>query len=292
MAIRRSLLFVPGNNPGMLQNGGVFGADAVILDLEDAVAPQEKDAARILVAHALRNVNYGSSEVVIRINPLDTPMAIDDIKAIVPCRPGALLLPKVQQADDIKKLADLIEEYEQPGQQPVGIIALIETPRGLVEAYHIATAHRRVTALAFGAEDYTAALGAQRTKEGAEILTARSLVANAAAAAGIDAIDTPFTDVNDEQSLAADTSLAKKIGFKGKLVINPRQVDIIHRVFNPSSDEIDWAERVIQAIRQAEADGSGVTAVDGKMIDAPIVNRAERILHLAVLLGLRKGEEA
>jgi len=285
--LRRTMLFLPGNNPGMLQNGGIFGADSLILDLEDAVAPAEKDTARLLVGHALREIDYSGSETVVRINTLDT-FGKQDIRAIVPCRPAALLVPKVQTADDIRAIAAEIAAAERPGQAPVGIIALIETPRGLAEAYPIATASSRMLALAFGAEDYTAALGAQRTKEGSEILNARAALVNAAAAAGIQSIDTPFTDVNDETGLVADTAFAKQLGFKGKLTINPRQIDSIHTVFNPSIKEIDWAERVMQAIRQAEAEGSGVASLDGKMVDAPIVNRAERTLYLADLLGLRK----
>jgi citrate lyase subunit beta/citryl-CoA lyase len=291
MSILRSLLFIPGNSPGMLQNGGVFGADAVILDLEDAVSPLEKDAARLLVANALNSVDYGSSKKVVRINPLDTPMSGYDIRAIVPCRPYALLLTKVQSAADIKEAVSLIAAAEQPGQEPVRIIALIETPGGLAEAYPIAMADERVIALAFGAEDYTAALGAIRTKEGKEVLTARSLMVNAAAAAGKDALDTPYTDVNDEAGLIEDTALAKQLGFKGKMAVNPRQVDVIHSIFNPSEQEIEWAERVVQAIRQAEEQGSGVISVEGRMVDAPIVNRAERVLLLARLLGLREDKQ-
>ncbi len=288
MTIRRSMLFIPGNNPGMLQNGGVFCADAVILDLEDAVAPLEKDAARLLVAEALTVVDYGASEKVVRINPLDTDMCADDIRAIVPCGPDALLLPKVQGPKDVQEAAALVAAAELPGQKPVKLMALIETPRGLAEAYAIAAADGRLTALAFGAEDYTAGLGATRTKEGTEILAARSLLVNAAAATGVDAIDTPFTDTNDEEGLTKDTALAKQMGFRGKLCINPRQVDVVHAVFNPSAAEIGWAERVVRAIRRAEEQGSGVVAVDGKMVDAPIVSRAERILQLAALLGLRE----
>jgi citrate lyase subunit beta/citryl-CoA lyase len=152
-------------------------------------------------------------------------------------------------------------------------------------------ADERVIALAFGAEDYTAALGAIRTKEGKEVLTARSLMVNAAAAAGKDALDTPYTDVNDEVGLIEDTALAKQLGFKGKLAVNPRQVDVIHSIFNPSEQEIEWAERVVQAIRQAEEQGSGVISVGGRMVDAPIVNRAERVLLLAGLLGLREDKQ-
>lgn len=287
MDLRRTMLFMPGNNPGMLQNGGVFGADALILDLEDAVAPQEKDAARLLVAQALQTVDYATSEKVVRINPLDT-FAAEDIKAIVPCRPDALLVPKVEKPEDIIEVVRMAAAAEQSGQPPVKLIALLETPAGIAEAYRIAKADARVVALAFGAEDYTAALGAKRTKEGTEIFSARSIVVNSAAAAGIQSIDTPFTDVNDREGLIEDTELAKQLGFKGKLAINPRQIDDIHKVFNPTDKDIDWAQRVIKSIRKAEAEGSGVASLDGKMVDAPIVARAERILYLARLLGLAK----
>ncbi|HWR07913.1 HpcH/HpaI aldolase/citrate lyase family protein [Sporomusa sp.] len=289
MDLRRTMLFMPGNNPGMLQNGGVFGADAIILDLEDAVAPQEKDAARLLVAQSLTTIDYGASEKVVRINPLDT-FARQDIKSIVPCRPDAILVPKVESPEDIQEVSRLVAAAETPGQTPVNLIALLETPCGIAEAYRIARADKRVVALAFGAEDYTASLGAKRTKEGTEIFSARTIVVNSAAAAGIQSIDTPFTDVNDRDGLLADTVLAKQLGFKGKLAINPRQIDDIHNVFNPTAHEIDWAKRVIKAIRKAEAEGSGVASLDGKMVDAPIVARAERILYLAHLLGL--AEEA
>jgi citrate lyase subunit beta/citryl-CoA lyase len=284
MDLRRTMLFMPGNNPGMLQNGGVFGADAIILDLEDAVSPQEKDAARLLVAQALKIVDYGTCEKVVRINPLDT-FASKDIKAIVPCRPDALLVPKVESPEDIQEVARQVAAVETTGQQ-VKLIALLETPCGIAEAYRIAKADKRVVALAFGAEDYTASLGAKRTKEGTEIFSARTIVVNSAAAAGIQSIDTPFTDVNDREGLLADTQLAKQLGFKGKLSINPRQIDDIHKVFNPTEQDINWAVRVIKAIRKAEAEGSGVASLDGKMVDAPIVARAERILYLARLLGL------
>lgn len=289
--LRRSMLFIPGNNPGMLQNGGVFGADSVILDLEDAVAPTEKDAARFLIAHALRTVDYGDSEKVVRINPLDT-FAAEDIKAVVPCRPDAILVPKVESVADIHAAVQMIAAAERPNQTPVKIIALLETPRGIIEAYNIAMADPRVVALALGAEDYTAGLGALRTKEGTEIFTARTIVVNAAAAADVQSIDTPFTDANDEEGLLVDTELAKHLGFKGKLSINPRQIDAIHTVFNPSISDIDWAQQVIQAINKAQAEGSGVASLNGKMVDLPIVNRAKRTLHLAQLLGLLEGAES
>ncbi|MHC1760970.1 MAG: CoA ester lyase [Negativicutes bacterium] len=284
----RSLLFVPGNNPAMVQNAAVFGSDAVILDLEDAVAPLEKDAARFLVVEALQTVDYGKCAKVVRINPLEYNGGAD-IAAVVRAAPDALLVPKVQSAADIQAVVAQVAAYEQPGQPEVKIIALIETPRGLAEAYSIASADKRVIALALGAEDYTAALGAKRTKEGMEILGARTTLLNAAAAAGIPAIDTPFTDINDEEGLRKDLAFAKQLGFKGKLSIHPRQVEIIHEELSPSQEEIRWAQRVVAVIHQAEQDGLGAVSLDGKMIDAPIVLRARQVLSVADMLQGREG---
>jgi citrate lyase subunit beta/citryl-CoA lyase len=185
-------------------------------------------------------------------------------------------------------VVSLLEKAERPGQKPVKLAAIIEGPQGLAEAYSIARAHPRLEALMFGAEDYTAGIGAQRTKEGSEIFTARTLVVNAAAGAGIQPIDTVFTDVNDEEGLTRDTLFSKQLGFTGKAAVNPRQVKVINSVFSPSPAEIDWAQRAIRAARKAEAEGSGVVSLDGKMIDAPIVNRAQRVMHLARMLGLAK----
>lgn len=289
MDLLRTLLFLPGNNPGMLQNGGVFGADAVILDLEDAVSPQEKDAARRLISHALRKVNYGSSRKVVRINPLDCGGDLD-ITAIVPCEPDALMLPKIDNVEMLHDVVAHIKQAELPGQNPVKIIPLLETPLSIIYAYDIAIADPRVWAVAFGAEDYTAALGAARTRSGEEILSARTTIINAAAAAGVDSIDTPFTDAQDENGLEQDSLFARRLGFKGKLAINPRQIDLIHQAFNPTVTDIHWAQRVIDALEQAKKQGTGVIALDGKMIDAPIVLRAERSLALAAYLNLSQEE--
>lgn len=287
MRLRRTMQFIPGNNPGMLGNGGVLGADSVILDIEDSVSPYEKDAARLLVSHALINVDYGTSEKVVRVNPLDT-YAEQDIKAIVPCRPDTILIPKVQTADDIKQVVEWITAVESKEQTPVKLVALMETPLGLINAYSIAQADKRVEAIVFGAEDYTANIGAQRTEEGVEILNARCLLVNAAKAAGVQVLDTPYTDVTDDEGMIKDAMMAKQLGFTGKLSINPRHIELIHSVFNPNEKEIDWALRVGAALRKAESEGSGAINLDGKMIDKPIVDRANRILELARFLCLLK----
>ena len=289
MNLWRSMLFLPGNNPGMLQNGGVFGADAVILDLEDAVSPQEKDAARDLVRNALYCVDYCSSKKVVRPNPLEYS-GEQDYCAVVPAAPDVLLLPKVSTADELKQAVEVIKKYECPGRAPVHVIPLIETALAIANVNGIAQASERVIGLAFGAEDYSASIGMERTREGNEIFFARCATVNAAAAANVWALDTPFIDAQDEDGLFKDTLLAKSLGFKGKLAINPRQVDFIHKALAPTQRDILWAGRVLQAIEAARQQGSGVIALDGKMVDAPIALRARRIIRMAEHLRLTVGE--
>jgi len=289
MNLLRSMLFLPGNNPGMLQNGGVFGADAVILDLEDAVAPNEKDAARDLVTHALYHVDYRSSKKVVRTNPLEYG-GERDFQMIIPAAPDALLLPKINTADELNDAIELIKKYECDDTPPIKVIPLIETALGVANINEIAHSSERIMALAFGAEDYSASIGAERTLEGQEIFFARGATVNAAASANLSALDTPFTDAQNDEGLLKDTLFAKSLGFKGKLAINPRQVDTIHRGFAPTQRDIQWATRVLQVIEEAKRQGSGVIALDGKMVDAPIVLRAERIMQMAKYLHLAIGE--
>lgn len=294
--MRRSLLFLPGNNPNMLINGNCLGADAVIFDLEDAVAPAEKDAARILVRNTLRYIDFRGCETVVRINAVDTAYWQADIQAILPQKPQFILLPKVGSAQDILTVDAYISEAEAAlnlESGAVGIIALIETALGVENAYSIASASPRVKALFLGAEDLTADLQCKRTKEGREIEYARTRLVVAARAAGIDVYDTPFTDVNDDEGIETDAALAKALGFSGKASISPRHVEVINRVFSPSLEEINYAYEVMEAIRMAKEMGKGAIALHGKMIDAPIVARAQRTIAMAEALGLdrRLGDE-
>ena len=291
--MRRSLLFLPGNNPNMLINAGCLGADAVIFDLEDAVSPAEKDAARILVRNTMRYMEL-SCERIVRINSVDTDFWREDINAILPERPNSVLLPKTASAADIIAVDEYISDIEKSlGLEvgSVGIIALIETALGVENAFLIATASKRVKGLFLGAEDLTADLQCKRTKGGREIEYARTRLVVAARAAGVDVYDTPFTDVNDDEGIVIDTELAKALGFTGKASISPRHVDVINSVFSPSIEEIDYAYEVIDAIRRAKAEGKGAISLRGKMIDAPIVARAERTVAMARELGIeRRGE--
>ncbi len=289
----RSMLFLPGNNPNMLINGNCLGSDAVIFDLEDAVAPAEKSAARILVRNTMRYLDFSGCGRIVRINSIDTPYWKKDLDEIMPCVPDLILLPKTGLASDVLEADAYITELEEKlGLAPntVGLMPLIETAMGVENAFAIASASKRVKALFLGAEDLTADMRCKRTKEGREIEYARTRLVIAARAAGVDVFDTPFTDVNDDEGIIVDTELAKALGFSGKASISPRHVEVINQVFSPTQAEIDYAYEVLEAIRIAKEQGKGAIALRGKMIDAPIVARAERTISMAVEMGL--GREA
>ena len=292
--MRRSMLFLPGNNPNMLINGNCLGADAVIFDLEDAVSPAEKDAARILVRNTMRYMDFRGCEIIVRINSVDTSYWKLDMDAIVPQHPSMLLLPKTGAAADILEAdAYLTALEEKLGMAPntVGLMALIETAMGVENAFSIATASPRVRALFLGAEDLTADLQCKRTKEGREIEYARTRLVVAARAAGIAVYDTPFTDVNDDEGIWTDARLAKSLGFSGKASISPRHVEVINSVFSPTMKEIEYAYEVMDAIELAKQQGKGAIALHGKMIDAPIVARAQQTIAAAEALGIRREED-
>ena len=287
--MRRSMLFLPGNNPNMLINGNCLGSDAVIFDLEDAVSPAEKDAARILVRNTMRYMDFGGCERIVRINSIDTPYWQADLDAILPQKPDLILLPKTGAAADILAADAYMTEAEQRfglAHNAVGLMALIETAMGVEHAFSIASASSRLRALFLGAEDLTADLQCKRTKEGREIEYARTRLVVAARAAGVDVYDTPFTDVNDDDGIVRDAQLAKSLGFTGKASISPRHVEVINQIFSPTLKEIDYAYEVMEAIALAKQQGKGAIALHGKMVDAPIVARAERTIAMAKALGL------
>ncbi len=287
--MRRSMLFIPGNTPNLLMNADVLGSDAIILDLEDAVSPAEKDAARILVRNALKTLGYRGVEVIIRINPTETEFWKRDLEAVLPLRPSMIMPTKVSGPEVVREVSDYLSILEQREGIPVGtvkLIPLIETALGVENAYAIASADPRVAAIFLGGEDLTADLQCKRTKEGREIFYARSRMVNAARAAGVEVYDTPFTDVNDPEGLRADALLAKSLGFTGKASISPRHVDAINEVFTPTQAEIDYAHEVMDTIVEAKRQGKGVVSLRGKMIDAPIVARARQVLEIErALLG-------
>jgi citrate lyase subunit beta / citryl-CoA lyase len=282
--MRRTMLFIPGNNPGMLINADTHGSDSIILDLEDAVSPNEKSAARCLVRNALEAFMPYGKEVIIRINDISTPYWQEDLKAVVPFRPAMIMPTKVSGGKDIRIISDFIGEIEKENgieENSIRLIPLLETASGIEFSYDIATASPRMEALYLGAEDLTKDLHARRTKEGREILYARCRLLTAARTAGIKAYDTPFTDVDDMDGLKKDAEFARQLGFDGKAVISPRHVQCVNEVFSPSEAEIAYAKAVIEAIEEGKRQGKGAVSLNGKMIDPPIVARAQQTLDMA-----------
>lgn len=278
--LRRHRLYMPGNDPNLLQNISVFEADTVILDLEDAVAPQEKDAARILVKYALTNVDFGKTERGVRINPFNTPYGEEDAKMAVENGAEIIFLPKAEVASEVEHMEDII------GKRDIWIAPIIETAKGVLNAKEIVQASDKVAVICFGAEDFTRDIGAERTKEGKELFWARSMIVLAAKAAGIQASDTVFSDVDDEKGLEDEVRFVKALGFDGKGIIHPCQIEIINKVFMPTKEEIEYATRVLEALEEAKKEGRGTASLGRKMIDKPVAERARRIIELAKIYNL------
>jgi len=290
--LRRTMMYIPGNNPGMIIDGHIYGADSIMFDLEDSVSLQQKDAARFLVYNALRTVDYQGTERVVRVNGLDTPFGRDDFEAIVKAKPDIIRLPKTETPEDVRMADQLITEIEEREgieKGSVKLMAAIESALGIINAYEIATASPRLVGIAIGAEDFVTDLQTTRSIDGIEILTARSKLVMAARAAGIYALDTVFADINDMEGFIAEVKVAKQLGFDGKSVVHPKQIQPVHEIYTPSEKEIQKSLRILYAIKEAEKKGSGVIAVDGKMVDGPIVDRARRVIDLAIATGVYEG---
>ena len=285
--LRRSRLYLPGDQPKLQLNAGLHRPDAVILDLEDSVHSNEKDAARLLVRNALRCVDFGDAERMVRINQL--PLGFEDLDAIIPERPDLVLIPKTETADQVAEVEARIRETlgEPPaGDPPIWIMPIVETAFGVENAFQIAGASPAVVALTIGLEDYTADLGVRKTLGGDESLYARGRLVNAARAAGAQAIDSVFGDVGDEEGLRAWAGRSRGLGFEGMGCIHPRQIRPIHEAFAPSATEIEKALRIVAAFEDAEARGLGVVSLGTRMVDPPVVLRAQRLVHVARQAGL------
>lgn len=286
-------MFVPGNNPGMMADAHIYGPDSIMLDLEDSVTMAEKDTARLLVYNALKSIDYGDTEMVVRINPLNTPYGKKDIEAVVKAGVHVIRMPKTETAEEVVEVEREIERVEKEigclGRTK--IMAAIESTLGVVNAYAIATASKRMMGIALGAEDYSANLKTQRTPGGEELRLARETIVVAARAAGIDALDTVYSNLNDMETFRKEVEFIKTLGFDGKSIINPRQIEVVNEVFAPSEKAIEKARTIIAAIKEAEKKGSGVIALNGKMIDKPVVTRAQRTVELAIASGVLKEED-
>ncbi|MBO0473467.1 citrate (pro-3S)-lyase subunit beta [Enterococcus ureasiticus] len=291
--LRRTMMFVPGANASMLRDATLYGADSLMFDLEDAVSLKEKDSARLLVYNALRTFDYSSVETVVRINGLDT-VGRQDVEAMVLAGVDVIRLPKTETAQDIVDVAAVITEMETKYEITVGttkMMAAIESAEGVLNAREIAQASDRLIGIALGAEDYVTNMKTHRYPKGQELFFARSFILHSARAAGIAAIDTVYSDVDNTEGFLAEVELIEQLGFDGKSVINPRQIPLVNSVYEPTEKEIQNAKEVIWGIREAEAKGSGVISVNGKMVDKPIVERAERVIALAIAAKLISEEE-
>jgi citrate lyase subunit beta/citryl-CoA lyase len=285
--LRRSRLYLPGDQPKLQLNAGLHRPDGVILDLEDSVHSDHKDAARLMVRNALRCVDFGSAERMVRINPL--PLGLPDLDAVVPENPDLVLLPKTESAEQVAAVDARIREVlgvASDAEPPVWIMPILETALGIERAFEVAVCSPAVAALTIGLEDYTADLGVPKTLEGGESSYARGRLVNAAAAGGVQAIDSVFGDVGDEGGLRAWAGRSRALGFEGMGCIHPRQIHAIHEAFAPTKAEIEKALQVVAAFEEAETKGLGVVSLGTRMVDPPVVLRAQRLVDVARRAGL------
>ena len=282
---RHSRLYLPGNSPKLMLNAGIHDSDGIILDLEDSVAPTVKEEARLLVRNALRQVDFYGAERMVRINQL--PLGLKDLDYLVPHNVHVILIPKCESAEQVKQVDGRIQEIRDQLGVPrtIYLMPIIESALGVVNAYQIASATENVAAIAIGLEDYTADLGAKRTNQGEESFYARSKVVNAARAAGIQPIDSVFSDVSDMEMLQNVVSKSRAMGFAGMGCIHPRQIKVVNNAFSPSSEEFEHAQRIVRAYDQATQLGLGVISLGSKMIDPPVVKRAQQTINLAIRFG-------
>ena len=287
---RFSRLYLPGNAPSMMINAGLHSADGIILDLEDSVSPEKKDEARILVRNALRQVNFNGAERMVRINQDERGMK--DLDFVVPHNVNLILIPKCEDAPTVRNIENRISEIKTISglNNPVYLMPIIETALGVEMSFEIVRSAASVVAIAVGLEDLTADMGVPRTKEGNETLYARTRIVNAAKAAGIQPIDSVFSDVGDMEALYQNVLSSKALGFEGMGCIHPRQIPVIRQGFAPGPEEIEKSKKIVLAFENARSKGLGVVALGSKMIDPPVVARAQKIIDLAVRLGLLSGD--
>jgi citrate lyase subunit beta/citryl-CoA lyase len=287
---RFSRLYLPGNTPSIMINAGLHSADGLILDLEDSVSPEKKDEARILVRNALRQVNFNGAERMVRINQGERGMK--DLEFVVPHNVNLILIPKCEDAPTVRNIENMISEIKAKSglNNPVYLMPIIETALGVEMSFEIARSAASVVAITVGLEDLTADMGVPRTKEGNETLYARTRIVNAAKAAGIQPIDSVFSDVGDMEALHQNVLSSKALGFEGMGCIHPRQIPVIRQGFAPGPEEIEKSKKIVLAFENARSKGLGVVALGSKMIDPPVVERAQKIIDLAVRLGLLSGD--
>jgi citrate lyase beta subunit len=280
---------MPGDDRHKIEKAARLGVDSVIMDLEDGVALNHKEAARQTTSAALREVNFGRTERLVRINPASTPLSVDDLRRTIEAHPDGYVLPKVESATQIQEVSQWLRDAEAKHNWPansVVLLAIVETARGIINLRETAESDPRLASLIFGAEDLAGDIGAKRTPDGWEVFYARSMVVLHAKACGLQAIDTVYVDLQDLDGLVTHTEQALYMGYTGKLAIHPRQVDPIQRVFTPDIEEIRQAKLLIDAHEAHQQTGTGAFQLDGKMVDMPIVRAAEAVLARARAAGI------
>lgn len=291
--LRRTMIFLSAQKPGLINDPLIYGADSLMLDLEDAVAENQKDAARFSLYHALKTVDYGDTEVIVRINGLDTPHWREDVRVCVAAGADGVRIAKCESAGDVIAVEKAVEAAEEEFHKEKGrtlLMAALESPKGILNAQEIAAASERMFGIAISGGDLRRTMQVSPVRGGVELNTARGLVVLAARAAGVQCFDTVFTDLNDEEGFRAEVLLDKQMGFDGKSLVNPRQIAAVHEIYAPSEKEITAAEKIVRAVRENAAKGVGVFTVDGKMIDIAFLPGAERTIALAKACGMYKGE--
>ena len=281
MRVLRSLLFVPGNNMRMINKAMTLNPDAVILDLEDAVPMLDKETARIFIRDSVEMLKSTGLDTFVRVNGLSTGLTMDDLKSVINKDLDGILLPKCESNGDVLKLCEMIAELERErglDEGKIVILPIIETTKGVLNAHEIASASSRVCAISFGAVDFTRELGTTPSKDGTEFFYARSHVAISAIAAGVQAIDTPWIDIMDMDGLTKDAGLARRLGFRGKLLIHPKQIAPVNGIFTPTEEEIRFARTVVEEFAKAQAAGQGAISIGGTMIDIASFRQASKLL--------------
>lgn len=290
--LRRSMMFMNAQKPGLLKDAYIYGSDSIILDLEDAVAENQKDAARFSLFHALKNIDYGTTEVIVRINGLDTPHWQEDIRCVVAGGADGIRIAKCESAADVR----LVEEHVLAAEREFGVeegrtllMAALESPKGILNAYEIVTASSRMFGCAISGGDFRKSMHVQIEKGGIEMLTARGQMLLAARAAGVQCFDTMFPNIDDIETFKAEVLQNRQMGFDGKSIVSPKQIRIVHDTFAPTAKEIAYAEKLVRSFNEQADSGIGVYTVDGKMVDIPFFEDARRIIALAKACGVYEG---
>ena len=287
MHSRRALLYMPGDDRHKIEKATMLGVDCICMDMEDGVAPNKKADARAAIARALQELEFGRSEKLARINAVGSGMEQQDIQAVLPYRPDGIVIPKMEELGQIQWASEIIEAAELQNGWPVGSIRLlvdVETARGVLNLKEIAS-HPRLDAIIFGGEDFAASIGATRTKEALELLYARQATVTAAAANGLQAIDIVAIDFKDLEALRLESEFGARLGFTGKQIIHPAQVGPVQTAFTPDADAIAYARRIVETFEASQAKGAGAYALDGRMIDRPLLKNAQKVLDRAKAAG-------